>query len=167
MAVLLCDVPPPRARPTLLEAVVTVTSTPPLNAGILLRSRIRAIHRTLCRGGDWSRDRSHAQPANVGRSAVCSTYPIGCGPIFRCHNSASKKTLDFPQNLENKGPEFFLPCRSMVLEVVRRKIFQTLELEGLSWCPSFAFDGAGLKLSKSDDYLLDNLCLVILSLTRG
>jgi hypothetical protein len=46
MAVILCDVQPPPARPTRLEAVVTVTSTPPLNAGILLRNRIKATHHT-------------------------------------------------------------------------------------------------------------------------
>jgi hypothetical protein len=39
-----------------------------------------------------------------------------------------KKTLSFVQNLENKGPEFFLPPRSMVLKVVRGKILETLEL---------------------------------------
>ena len=78
-----------------------------------------------------------------------------------------KKTLDFPQNLENKGPEFFLPCRSMVLKVVRGKIFQTLELCDLFWRPSFSFECAGLQLSKSEDYLLDNLCIVILSQIGG
>jgi hypothetical protein len=51
--------------------------------------------------------------------SVC-TYS---GAIF-----TSKKTLNFPQNLENKRPEFFLPRRSMVLKVVRGKILETLEL---------------------------------------
>ena len=41
---------------------------------------------------------------------------------------ASKKTLILRQNLENTGPEFFLPPRSMVLKVVRGKILETLEL---------------------------------------
>jgi hypothetical protein len=40
-----------------------------------------------------------------------------------------KKTLCSAQNLENKGPGFFLPPRSMVLNVVRGKIFKTLELQ--------------------------------------
>jgi hypothetical protein len=39
-----------------------------------------------------------------------------------------KKTLDFWQNLENKGPEFFLPPRSLVLKVVTGKILETLKL---------------------------------------
>ena len=41
-----------------------------------------------------------------------------------------KKTLSSAQNIENKGSEFFLPSRSMVLKVVTGKIFKTL---GLSW----------------------------------
>jgi hypothetical protein len=41
-----------------------------------------------------------------------------------------KKTLDSAQNIENKGPEIFLPSRSMVLKVVRGKILETLELAG-------------------------------------
>jgi hypothetical protein len=44
------------------------------------------------------------------------------------HNFGQKKTLVSTQNLENKGPEFFLPARSMVLKVVRGKILETLEL---------------------------------------
>ena len=51
--------------------------------------------------------------------SVC-TYS---GAVF-----TSKKTLNFPQNLENKEPGFFLPRRSMVLKVVRGKILETLEL---------------------------------------
>jgi len=39
-----------------------------------------------------------------------------------------KKTLISVQNLENKGSEFSLPSRSMVLKVVTGKIFKTLEL---------------------------------------
>src|SRR5271169_335124 len=56
------------------------------------------------------------------------------GPGFRpaCTLSGavfpSKKTLNSPQNLENKGSEFLVPPRSMVLKVVRGKIFETLEL---------------------------------------
>ena len=38
-------------------------------------------------------------------------------------NFHQKKSLDSAQNLENKGPGFFLPCRSMVLKVVTGKIF--------------------------------------------
>jgi hypothetical protein len=40
----------------------------------------------------------------------------------------SKKTLVSAQNMENKGPEIFLPPRSMVLKVVRGKTLETLEL---------------------------------------
>jgi hypothetical protein len=40
----------------------------------------------------------------------------------------SKKTLVSAQNIENKGSEFFLPARSMVLKVVTGKILETLEL---------------------------------------
>jgi hypothetical protein len=40
----------------------------------------------------------------------------------------NKKTLVSAQNIENKGPESFLPPRSMVLKVVRGKILETLEL---------------------------------------
>ena len=47
--------------------------------------------------------------------------------------STFKKTLIFLQNLENKGSEFFLPRRSMVLKVVRGKILETLEL---AWFPA-------------------------------
>jgi hypothetical protein len=42
-----------------------------------------------------------------------------------------KKTLASLQNIENKGSEFFLPPRSMVLKVVRGKILETLELAWL------------------------------------
>jgi hypothetical protein len=45
--------------------------------------------------------------------------------------NTSKKTLIFSQNLENKGQEIFPPARSMVLKVVRGKILETLELQGL------------------------------------
>ena len=45
------------------------------------------------------------------------------GATFR-----SKKTLVLAQNLENKGPEIFLPSRSMVLKVVTGKILETWEL---------------------------------------
>jgi hypothetical protein len=40
-----------------------------------------------------------------------------------------KKTLVSTQNPENKGSEFFLPARSMVLKVVTGKILETLELQ--------------------------------------
>jgi hypothetical protein len=79
----------------------------------------------------------------------------------------------------------------MVLKVVRGKIFQTLELYGRrlpvvpfwnnrkSWTKAFAlamvgrtqpfgrFGGcAHFRLSKNVDYLIDNLCMDILSLLR-
>jgi hypothetical protein len=44
-----------------------------------------------------------------------------------------KKTQIFAQNIENKGPEIFVPPRSMVLKVVTGKILETLEL---SWQPT-------------------------------
>ena len=50
--------------------------------------------------------------------------------IFWC-SIYLKKTLNFPQNIENKEPGFFLPPRSMVLKVVRGKILETLELRRL------------------------------------
>src|ERR1700678_454761 len=59
-----------------------------------------------------------------GLAAIC-TYS---GAVF-----PSKKKLIFAQNLENKGSEFFLPPRSMVLKVVRGKILETLEL---AWGPA-------------------------------
>ena len=42
--------------------------------------------------------------------------------------TSSEKNSHSPQNLENKGPEIFLPRRSMVLKVVTGKILETLEL---------------------------------------
>ncbi len=94
-----------------------------------------------------------------------------------------------PQNLENKGLEFFLPSRSMVLKVVTGKIFKTLELwRLLAACDSilerdkelgegFAFAFAvGLRplesplivgLSKNAGSLIDNLCVVILSQVKA
>jgi hypothetical protein len=63
-----------------------------------------------------------------------------------------QKTLDFPQNVENKEPEFYLPCRSMVLKVVRGTIFKTLELYGPSWHLSFAFAVAGPAVVPSRSY---------------
>ena len=41
---------------------------------------------------------------------------------------SSKKHSVLAQNLENKGVEFFLPPRSMVLKVVKGKILETWEL---------------------------------------
>jgi hypothetical protein len=52
-------------------------------------------------------------------SLTCTHF----GAAFR-----SKKTLISAQHLENKGPEIFLPPRSMVLKVVTGKIQKTLEL---------------------------------------
>jgi hypothetical protein len=93
----------------------------------------------------------------------------------------NKKTLVSAQNLENKGPEIFLPARSMVLKVVRGKILETLEL---AWFPAVrgsvlapraggAFgrtqrvSGPGgafaVRLSKIEDYLADKLCVLMLS----
>ena len=80
----------------------------------------------------------------------------------------SRKTLSSAQNLEKKGLAFFLPSRSMVLKVVTGKIFKTL---GLSWsvdnrlpmvvgaqhlgtAPEVA---PKVRLSKIDDYLIDNV----------
>ena len=94
-------------------------------------------------------------------------------PHFVCtHFGAevpSKKTLSSAQNIENKGSDFFLPSRSMVLKVVTGKIFKTL---GLS-CQSVigfpmvvgGFQRFGtapevapkVRLSRIDDYLIDNL----------
>jgi hypothetical protein len=54
---------------------------------------------------------------------------------FWC-NIYLKKTLNFPQNLENKEPGFFPPRRSMVLKVVRGKILETLELSWRSTAPA-------------------------------
>ena len=79
-----------------------------------------------------------------------------------------KKTLSSAQNIENKGPDFFLPSRSMVLKVVTGKIFKTL---GLSWsidnrlpmvvgaqhlgtAPEVA---PKVRLSRIEGYLIDNL----------
>ena len=87
---------------------------------------------------------------------------------------SDKKTLGSAQNLENKGPKFFLPSRSMVLKVVTAKILKGLELRrcptacgsrfgraGRSWSrPGGCLDG---KLLKSLDYLPDNQCVYILS----
>jgi hypothetical protein len=75
------------------------------------------------------------------------------------------------QNLENKGPEIFLPPRSMVLKVVRGKILETLEL---SWgSAAFVFtridrlpkDCQLSKIVSSQimDYLVDNRYLCMLS----
>jgi hypothetical protein len=45
----------------------------------------------------------------------------------------SKKTLSFSQNIENKGMEFPLPPRSMVLKVVTGRILKTWKLRR---CPT-------------------------------
>jgi hypothetical protein len=99
-----------------------------------------------------------------------------------------KKTLNFPQNLENKELDFFSSCRSMVLKVVTGKILETLELryspaaygsvpEQQAGKKAFAFAAqdcrtqplvlaarcAHVELSKNADYLIDNLGIVILS----
>jgi hypothetical protein len=59
----------------------------------------------------------------AGAGGFCTIYGAGF---------ASKKIAFLAQNLENKGPGFFLPPRSMVLKVVRGKIFKTLELRQLN-----------------------------------
>jgi hypothetical protein len=106
--------------------------------------------------------------------------------------SPSKKTLILAQNIENKGSEFFLPARSMVLKVVRGKIFKTLELACLSGRFAYALDdgkapdeGFRLRLVgrtrqlamakmlrpcqvvKERGYLVDNLCFYIISGPRN
>ena len=79
----------------------------------------------------------------------------------------SKKSPSSAQNLENKGSEFFLPSRSMVLKVVTGKIFKTLGYcgQGLrlpdGWSGGQYFGTAAevapkVRLSKIDDYLIDN-----------
>ena len=74
--------------------------------------------------------RTSARQARSGTATGGKPSP-NC-PIFGA-TSPSKKTLVFAQNLENKGPEIFLPPRSMVLKVVRGKILETLELR---WFPA-------------------------------
>jgi hypothetical protein len=82
-------------------------------------------------------------------SAVCNSFPevvrkagtrskcfafiemgLGWPRLARRREPAvhDKKTLVSAQNLENKGPDIFLPPRSMVLKIVRGKILETLEL---------------------------------------
>jgi|SRR5580692_45272 hypothetical protein len=114
----------------------------------------------------------------------------------RCTHSGaefpSKKRSVLTQNPENKGPEIFLPRRSMVLKVVRGKIFTTLELACLPgrlrlrsldkqqsagrrfspsscWSDSAVGDGQELRpfqVVKERCYLGDNLCSSIISLIR-
>ena len=99
--------------------------------------------------------------------------------------SHDKKTLVSAQNLENKGPEIFLPPRSMVLKVVRGKILETLELGCFpaahrcalalprSRCTGHAqrVSGPGaasaVRLSKIGDYLADKFCVLMLSELMG
>ena len=106
----------------------------------------------------------------------------------------SQKNRSFSSKiLENKGPDFFLPCRSMVLKVVTGKIFKTLglaRLSGLSRLRSGLQQSAGRRFSPSSGwpdsavvvcsdhngqelrpgqvvkergYLVDNLCCSIIS----
>jgi hypothetical protein len=69
----------------------------------------------------------------AGAGAKCFAFirmALG-SPRFECRRRPAvhtKKTLVSAQNIENKGPEIFLPPRSMVLKVVRGKILETLEL---------------------------------------
>jgi hypothetical protein len=61
-------------------------------------------------------------------------------------------------------PEIFLPPRSMVLKVVTGKILETLELSG---CPTGPEAAPVVRLSKIVDYLLDNLCDLMLSKAKA
>src|SRR5271167_2524968 len=90
----------------------------------------------------------------------------------------NKKTLVSAQNLENKGPEIFLPPRSMVLKVVRGKILETLELcasQGMRFRFGFGrttpWNGQkaafAVRLSKIVYYLTDNLYICMLSEVGG
>jgi hypothetical protein len=85
-------------------------------------------------------------------------------------NISLKKTLILPKILENKGLDFFLPPRSMVLKVVRGKILETLELSSRPTARSSDLElpvGSRpepiVRLSKSVGYLIDNLCMLMLS----
>jgi hypothetical protein len=54
---------------------------------------------------------------------------IVCAPIsIQVLRSSLKKTLGSSQNIENKRLEFFLPSRSMVLNVLTGKILKTCKL---------------------------------------
>ncbi len=84
-------------------------------------------------------------------------------PSFECTHSGagfpSKETLCSAQNPENKGSEFFLPARSMVLKVVRGKIFKTWELS-----PDVSLESrVPVQVFKDRDYLVDNLYMFMLS----
>jgi hypothetical protein len=83
----------------------------------------------------------------LARSSICTLF----GAEFQ-----SKKSSLLAQNLENKGAEFFLPRRSMVLKVVRGKILETLKLTRLQSCATISF-------VKDRDYLIDNRYAHILS----
>jgi hypothetical protein len=99
---------------------------------------------------------------------------------------SSKKLSVLAQNLENKGVEFFLPPRSMVLKVVRGKILETWELAWFPLGSRFRFAAASrrgctrrtqrvsgpgaapvVRLSKIDDYLVDNIYAPMLSQVMG
>src|SRR5579863_9611706 len=97
----------------------------------------------------------------------------------------SKKTLVSAQNIENKGPEIFLPPRSMVLKVVRGKILETLELASFPVARRFVLapraggavgrtqrvsvpgGASAVRLSKICDYLADKLCVPMLAELMG
>jgi hypothetical protein len=113
---------------------------------------------------------------NSGRVGLFPHGPKDLG--FHCTyfgaENPSKKTLSSPQNLENKGLEFFLPARSMVLKVVTGKILKTLELSRLLRCSLFLEHqqcrpsrllrcAAYVRLSKNADYLVDNPWSIMLS----
>jgi hypothetical protein len=72
---------------------------------------------------------------DVERARRSTAYFENC--TYSSAEFLSKKSLNFAQNLENKGPAIFLPRRSMVLKVVTGKIFKTLGLaRGLDWLPT-------------------------------
>ena len=61
--------------------------------------------------------------------ARCRSPRLRC-TLFGAEYS-SKKISVLAQNLENKGVEFFLPPRSMVLKVVRGKVLEKWKLARL------------------------------------
>ncbi len=58
------------------------------------------------------------------RVAFAGGKDAAAGPDAHFVVQTAKKTLISAQNLENKGSEFFLPPRSMVLKVVTGKILK-------------------------------------------
>jgi hypothetical protein len=83
-----------------------------------MRSATESIARLLC----WM---ILTLWTNIGRRFIAmgaaTTYFADC--TYSGAEFLAKKSLSSAQNLENKGSDFFLPCRSMVLKVVTGKIF--------------------------------------------